>query len=323
MHSRSLDDWTHEHVFLGVGHARNERRSWLVVGLTGTMMVAEIIGGIVFGSMALLADGWHMSTHAAALAVAAFAYRYARHHTHDPRFAFGTGKLGDLAAFASAVVLGIIALLIAYESLIRLTHPVSIAYVEAISIAVVGLAVNLICALLLRDEHTHTHDHAHADDHGHDRAHGHHGHRDHNLRAAYLHVLADAVTSVMAIGGLILALWFGWPWIDAVVGLIGACVIASWSYGLIRDAGRVLLDMVPDGRIQGSIRQRLEVDGDRVADLHLWQIGPGHRAAIVTIVTDRPKAPAAYKERLSGLAGLSHVTIEVEPCLPKRQRSAA
>ena len=316
MHSRSLDPWAHEHVFLGAGHARNERRTWLVVGLTATMMVAEIVGGIVFGSMALLADGWHMSTHAAALTIAALAYQYARHHKHDARFAFGTGKLGDLAAFASAIALGMIALLIAYESLMRLARPVPIAYAQAISIAVVGLAVNLICAWLLREKHAHHHDEGVA------HAQGHH-HRDHNLRAAYLHVLADALTSVMAIGGLIVALWFGWPWIDAVVGLVGACVIASWSYGLIRDAGKVLLDVVPDGRTQGFIRERLEVDGDRVSDLHFWQIGPGHRAAIVTIVSDRPQAPAAYKERLRGIAGLSHVTVEVEPCQSSKGRHRA
>ena len=169
MHFRSLDPWTHEHVFLGAGHARNERRTWLVVGLTATMMVAEIVGGIVFGSMALLADGWHMSTHAAALTIAALAYQYAWHHKHDPRFAFGTGKLGDLAAFASAIALGMIALLIAYESLIRLARPVPIAYAQAISIAVVGLAVNLICAWLLREKHAHHHDHG--GDHAHDHRH--------------------------------------------------------------------------------------------------------------------------------------------------------
>ena len=319
MHSRSLKPWLHEHVFLGAGHARNERRTWLVVGLTAAMMVAEISGGIMFGSMALLADGWHMSTHAAALAIAALAYQYARRHTHDPRFAFGTGKLGDLAAFASAIVLGMIALMIGYESLLRLTQPVPIAYAEAIAIAAAGLAVNLVCAWLLRDEHDHAHSHTHDQDH----AHGHHHHRDHNLRAAYLHVLADAVTSILAIGGLILALSFGWPWIDAVVGLVGACVIASWSYALIRDAGRVLLDVVSDKGSERVIRERLEIDGDRVADLHFWQIGPGHRAAIVTIVTDCPQAPVAYKRRLGGIAGLSHVTIEVEPCLPEERHRAA
>lgn len=218
MHSHSLEKWTHEHVFLGLHHARNERRTWLVVGLTAAMMVAEIFGGIMFGSMALLADGWHMSTHAVALAIAALAYQYARYHTDDPRFAFGTGKLGELAAFASAAVLGMVAIQIAYQSLLRLAQPVPIAYGEAISIAVVGLVVNLFCAWLLRDDHGHNHAHDH----------DHHHHRDHNLRAAYLHVLADAVTSVMAIAGLILALAFNWVWIDAVVGIIGACVIASW-----------------------------------------------------------------------------------------------
>ena len=322
MHTRSLDPWRHEHVFLGAAHARNERRTWLVVALTAAMMVAEIVGGIVFGSMALLADGWHMSTHAAALAIAALAYQYARRHTHDPRFAFGTGKLGDLAAFASAIALGIIALMIAYESLVRLARPVPIAYAEAIAVAVVGLVVNLVCAWLLRDEHDHHHHahHHHAED-GH--AHSHHHHRDHNLRAAYLHVLADALTSVLAIGGLALALWFTWPWIDAVVGLVGACVIAAWSYGLIRDSGRVLLDVVPDWNAESVIRKRLEVDGDRISDLHLWQVGPGHRAAIVAIVTDRPQAPAAYKKRIGRVAGLSHITIEVEPCLPEGRPRAA
>jgi len=201
---------------------------------------------------------------------------------------------------------------------VRLARPVPIAYAEAIAVAVVGLVVNLVCAWLLRDEHDHHHHHA-EDDH----AHSHHHHRDHNLRAAYLHVLADALTSVLAIGGLALALWFTWPWIDAVVGLVGACVIAAWSYGLIRDSGRVLLDVVPDWNTESVIRKRLEVDGDRISDLHLWQVGPGHRAAIVAIVTDRPQAPAAYKKRIGRVAGLSHITIEVEPCLPEGRPRAA
>jgi cation diffusion facilitator family transporter len=207
-----------------------------------------------------------------------------------------------------------IAILIAYQSVIRLAHPVPIAYGEAILIAMVGLAVNLTCAWLLRDDHDH--DHHHARDH-------HHHHGDNNLRAAYVHVLADAATSVLAIGGLILALTFQWAWIDPVVGLIGACVIASWSYRLIVDAGHVLIDMVPDQHIDGTIRQCLEINGDRVSDLHLWQVGPGHRAAIVSIVTDRPQAPSAYKDRLGGLPGLSHVTMEVQPCLPEERNKAA
>jgi len=311
MHSHSLDRWTHEHVFLGAQHARNERRTWLVVGLTVAMMVVEIAGGTIFGSMALLADGWHMATHALAIGIAASAYLFARRHAHDPRFAFGTGKLGELAAFASAIVLAMIALAISYESFIRLAHPVPIAYGEAMAIAAVGLMVNLGCAWLLREDHAHHHHHHHHEDG--DHAHHHHG-ADHNLRGAYLHVLADAATSVLAIGSLALAWSFNWLWIDPVVGVVGACVIASWSYGLIRDAGAVLLDVVPDQGTASDIRRRLEIDGDRVSDLHLWQVGPGHRAAVVSIVTDRPQPPSAYKSRLSGVHGLSHVSVEVQPC---------
>jgi cation diffusion facilitator family transporter len=321
MHSHSLDTWTHEHVFLGSDHARNERRTWLVVWLTLAMMVAEIAGGSIFGSMALLADGWHMSTHAAAIGIGALAYRYARRHVHDQRFAFGTGKLGELAAFTSAVALAMIALAIGYESLTRIAHPQPIAYDEAIGIAALGLAVNLACAWLLRDDHDHHYAHAHSHDHhahgehehrAHD--HDHHHHRDNNLRAAYVHVLADAATSVLAIGGLLLARAFDWVWIDPVVGLIGAGVIASWAYGLIRDAGAVLIDVVPDRQIDRNIRRLLEIDGDRVCDLHLWQIGPGHHAAIVSVVTDRPQPPSFYKARLTSLKSLSHITIEVDPC---------
>src|SRR5471030_3391234 len=206
MHSQSLSDWSHEHVFLGAQHDRNEKRTWLVVGLTAAMMVVEIAGGSIFGSMALLADGWHMSTHAGALAIAAFAYRFARNHARDPRFAFGTGKLGDLAGFTSAIVLALIALAIGYESVVRLFQPVSIHYDEAIAIAVVGLGVNLVSAWLLGGEHHHDHGHDHGDD---DHEH-HHYHHDHNLRAAYWHVLADALTSVLAIAGLLAARFYGW-----------------------------------------------------------------------------------------------------------------
>jgi len=310
MHSHSLDRWTHEHVFLGAQHARNERRTWLVVGLTVAMMVVEIAGGSIFGSMALLADGWHMATHALAIGIAASAYLFARRYAHDPRFAFGTGKLGELAAFASAIVLAMIALLVAWESFLRLARPVPIAYGEAMAIAAVGLLVNLGSAWLLREDHAHHHHHHHeGDDHAH-----HHDGADNNLRAAYLHVLADAATSVLAIASLALAWSLDWQWIDPVVGVVGACVIASWSYGLIRDAGAVLLDVVPDQGTASDIRRRLEIDGDRVSDLHLWQIGPGHRAAVVSIVTDRPQPPSVYKSRLSAVRGLSHVSVEVQPC---------
>ena len=304
MHTHSLAHWTHNHTFLGSKHAEHERRTWLVVALTGVMMVAEIIGGTIYGSMALVADGWHMSTHAGALAIAAIAYRYARSHAHDPRFSFGTGKLGELAGFASAVILGLIALLIGYKSVVRLLNPVAISFNEATFIAVVGLGVNLLSAWLLQDRHGHHHH-----DHGHTHAH------DHNLGAAYTHVLADALTSVLAIVGLLAARFYGWVWMDALMGVVGAVVIASWTGGLIRSSGAVLLDTVPDPRLAGSVRERLEVSGDRVADLHLWRVGPGHTAVIASVVSDNPQPPDAYKARLDDLPGISHLTIEVHPCV--------
>jgi cation diffusion facilitator family transporter len=325
MHSHSIERWEHRHVFLGARHERNERRTWIVVIMTFAMMVVEIVGGSLFGSMALVADGWHMSTHAAALGIAALAYRFARTHAHDPRFSFGTGKLGELAGFASALILGIIALFIAYESVQRLFAPVAIHFDEAIPIAVVGLLVNLVSAVLLHDDghhhhhhhraqgHGHSHDaHDHHDDHEHH--HGHHHHHDTNQRAAYLHVLADAMTSVLAIAALLAGRFYGWMWVDPAVGLVGSFVIASWSLGLMRSAGATLLDMVPDADLTHDVRERLEVAGDRVSDLHLWRVGPGHAALLASIVSDDPQDPAAYKARLSGLHGLSHVTIEVLRC---------
>ena len=316
MHHDSIEQWTHDHVFLGPGHARNERRTWFVVVLTVVMMVGEIIAGSLFGSMALLADGWHMATHAAALGIAALAYLFARQHARNSRFAFGTGKFGDLAAFASAIMLVLIAVQIAYESAQRLVYPVSIAYGEAIAVAVLGLAVNLVSAWLLRDEdhhghgtdRDHHHDHAHEDEH-HD--HGHH-HRDNNLRAAYVHVLADAATSVLAIAALLAGMYMHWTWADPLIGLVGSVVISSWAVGLIRASGAVLLDVSADKNLEAVIRSRLQTKGDRITDLHLWQVGPGHRAAVISVVSDNPLPPAIYKRRLGGLRGLSHVTIEVE-----------
>ena len=325
MHSHSLDNWTHDHVFLGAAHARNERRTWFVVALTVVMMVAEIAGGSLFGSMALLADGWHMGTHAAALGIAGAAYMFARRHTGDIRFSFGTGKFGDLAAFSSALILAIVAVQIAYESVLRLISPVPIDTREAIAVACLGLAVNLVSAWLLRDDHDHHHGHAHAHDHDHDddhdhdhhdhdHGHHHHHHRDNNFRAAYLHVLADAATSLLAIGALLVAMRTGFLWADPLVGLVGAAVIASWAYTLIRDAGSVLLDVSVDRTLERTIRARLEAGDDRVTDLHVWQVGPGHCAAVISLVSDAPLQPALYKERLQGLKGLSHVTVEVERC---------
>ncbi len=315
MHAESLESWRHEHVFLGPHHARNERRSWAVVALCGTMMVAEIAGGWLWGSMALVADGLHMSTHAGALVIAALAYSYARRHARDERFAFGTGKLGDLAAFSSAIVLAMIALLIGYESVGRLFHPVAIAFDQAIPVAALGLAVNLISAWLLQETPT---DHAHDHDHHHHGPHGHHDHHrrhaDHNLRAAYVHVMADAAVSLLALIGLTTARALGWVWMDPAMGLVGMLVILNWSWGLTRAAGRVLLDMRPE-EIARAIAERLEgASSDRIADLHLWRVGPGHHAAVVSLVSDRPEAPAAYKARLADIVGLSHVTIEVQPC---------
>jgi cation diffusion facilitator family transporter len=312
MHSHSIDAYRHEHVFLGADHARNERKTWTVIGLCGAMMALEIGGGALFGSMALIADGLHMSTHAGALLIAALAYTYARRHAGDERFSFGTGKLGDLAAFASAIILAMIALLIGWESVGRLMHPVAIAFDEAIPVAVLGLCVNATSAWLLRDEDEHHgHAHHHHDDHA---AEHHHHHRDLNLRAAYIHVLADAAVSILAIIGLVAGRQFGWIWMDPIMGIVGACVIANWSWGLVRAAGAVLLDLRPDAGLATEMRARLEGNGDRVADLHLWRVGPGHSAAVVSVVADRPEPPAAYKARLTGLPGLSHVTVEVVQC---------
>jgi cation diffusion facilitator family transporter len=313
MHSHSIDQWTHDHVFLGSRHDRHERRTWFVVALTATMMVGEIVVGWLSGSMALLADGWHMATHAAALGIAALAYLFARRQAGNSHFTFGTGKFGDLAAFSSAIILSMIAVQIAYESVVRLLHPVPIAYGEAIAVAALGLVVNIVSAWLLRDDHDHHHGHGHDHDHAHSRSHHHH---DNNLRAAYVHVMADAVTSILAITALLVAMYAQWVWADPAVGIIGSLVIASWAYGLLRASGAVLLDVNADKNLEMVIRDRLETKGDRVTDLHLWQVGPGHRAAVISVVSDHPLPPATYKRRLDGLRGLSHVTIEVETCRP-------
>jgi cation diffusion facilitator family transporter len=305
----------HSHVFLGAGHERNERRTWMVIALCSAMMVAEIVGGLLFGSIALVADGLHMSTHASALLLAALAYSYARRHADDPRFSFGTGKLGDLAGFSSAIVLAMIAILIGYEAVARLFAPVPIHFAEAIPIAVLGLAVNVASALLLNGgDHHHHHDHSHAGhDHDDDDHHSHiAAHRDNNMRAAVVHVLADAVVSLLVIVGLLLARSFGWLFMDPVAGIVGALVIASWSYGLIRDTGAVLLDMSPDRAMAERVRAAIERDGDRLADLHLWRLGPGHLGAIVSVVTTKPRDAAHYRRLLGGFHDLSHVTVEVQ-----------
>jgi cation diffusion facilitator family transporter len=400
----------HSHVFLGEGHEKSERKTWAVIWLCGAMMIAEIVGGLLFGSIALVADGMHMSTHAGALLLAALAYRYARRHANDPRFAFGTGKLGDLAGFTSAIILAMIALLIGYEAISRLFAPVPIHFSEAIPIACLGLAVNIASAWLLSggDHHHHGHSHGHGHDHGahdhdeahriatddgvlvlevfedgvpprfrlhaekglalsadtasvetvrpsgarqrfafanrgdylesvdeipephafmaqvrlgsdshvvnfeeHEHAHG-AAHRDNNMRAAVIHVMADAAVSVLVIVGLLLARAFGWLWMDPLAGIVGACVIASWSYGLIRDTGAILLDRNPDERMAEKLRQVIETEGDEVADLHLWRLGPGHLGAIVSVITASSRGSAYYRSRLGGFSSLSHLTIEVQ-----------
>jgi len=312
----------HSHVFLGPGHERNERRTWTVIALCSFMMVAEIVGGFLFGSIALIADGLHMSTHASALLLAALAYRFARRHVDDDRFSFGTGKFGDLAGFTSAVVLAMIALLIGYEAMTRFIWPVPISFNEAIPIAALGLAVNVASALLLaggRDFHGNSHDHAHeggpnhhhVDDHEHYHLH-HATHRDNNLRAAVVHVLGDAAVSILVIVGLTFGRLFGWVWMDPAAGLLGAIVIASWAYTLIRDTGAILLDMTPDRGMAERMRAAIETDGDRLTDLHLWRLGPGHLGVIVSVATRRERGPDYYQALLGRFRALSHVTVEVQ-----------
>ena len=320
----------HHHIYLGQNHERNERRVWMVIALTTVMMVAEIVAGHWFGSMALTADGWHMSTHAGAMLISALAYLYARREARNPRFSFGTGKFGDLAGFASAVVLAVVALLIAVESGLRLISPVQIDFNQAILVAVIGLVVNLVSAVLLKDDHHHDHCQCHGNVHS---SHAHHGHgshahhdhgshaqhgakggRDNNLRAAYLHVLADALTSVLAIVALLLGKWNGWNFLDPLMGIVGGLVIARWSWGLIRSTATTLVDAVPlTDDLPQEIRETVETVEDRITDLHVWQVGPGHHAAIVAIHSQAPKAPAFYKQKLAAIHELSHVTVEVSP----------
>ena len=398
----------HTHVFLGKSHETSERRTWAVIWLCGAMMAVEIVGGLAFGSIALVADGLHMSTHAGALLLAALAYTYARRHAHDERYTFGTGKLGDLAGFTSAIILAMIAILIGYESVVRLFAPVPIHFAEAIPIAVLGLAVNVASAWLLSSGgHHHGHDHGlghgHDDHHEHDEEHtistpsgtlvlsvfetdhppvfrarwagpsqpspvaietmrpdgsrqsfamvdrggflqsveaipephefvAHvqagststpvafqehaqdaHGtaHRDNNMRAALVHVMADAAVSVLVIVGLVLARAFGWLWMDPLAGIVGAGVIASWAYGLVRDTGAILLDMNPDQRLTASVRSIVEAEGDRLTDIHVWRLGPGHLGAIVSIETASQRGSDYYRARLARFDTVSHLTIEV------------
>lgn len=298
---------SHSHNYHSHTAARNERRTRWVVLLSAVMMVAEITVGTLTGSMALIADGWHMATHTLALGVAALAYWLARRWAADPRFSFGTGKLGSLAGFASALALAAVAVGIAWESITRFLEPQDVDYREAMLVAAIGLLVNLVSAALLHDDGHHRHDHGH--DHP-ARDHHHHAPQDHNLRSAYLHVLADALTSVLAIAALAAGMWLGWRWLDPAVGLVGAAVIIVWAVGLIRDTAAVLLDRVPDDALCDGIRQRIEAPGDaRIADFHLWQVGPGRFAAIIALAG--PVTAAEVRRRIGPDPRLAHVTVEI------------
>jgi cation diffusion facilitator family transporter len=283
-------------AFLGSGHGRNERKTWFIVGLSAGMAVLEIAGGGLFGSLALVADGLHMTTHAAAFLIAALAYAYARTHADDPAFTFGTGKLGDLAGFASAIVLAMVALLIGYEAVDRLINPVTVDFAIAIPTAILGLAVNLASAWVLSD--------------GPDAG-GAATQRDNNMQAAFAHILADVAVSVLAILGLGAGRLLGWTWLDPVMGLVGMGVIASWSWRLIRDAGAVLLDMSPDRALEARIAAEIAEGGDRLDELRLWRLGPGHLGALLSITSAKPAEPDHYRARLRRLGPLSHITIEL------------
>lgn len=307
MHTHDLSAWQHSHDF-GTAGERGERRTRLVFLITAAMMVAEVIAGTVFGSMALLADGWHMGTHVAAFLITLFAYAYARKHRGNPNFTFGIGKVGVLGGFASAVALTVVALLVAVESLGRLVHPQQIRFNEAIAVAALGLLVNIVCAILLQD-----HEHGH-DEHEHE-GHGHPHHHDHNLKAAYVHVLADALTSVLAIAALLCGKWVGWNWLDPLMGLAGGALITRWAISLLRETGPILLDSCTDVAERAAIIQRIEAEADtQVADLHLWKVGADDYAAIISLVTHSPQTVEHYKALLRDVHGLSHVTVEVLVC---------
>jgi len=306
MHTRKIKSLQHSHEF-SLNNDKGERRTKYVLILTAVTMVAEILAGTIFGSMALLADGWHMGTHVAAFLIAIFAYRFARKHANNPDYAFGTGKVGVLGGFASAVALAVVALVMLVESLERIVNPQMIQFNAAIAVAVLGLLVNIVSALILKDDHDHTHHHGHGHDHEH--------HHDHNLRAAYMHVLADALTSLLAIIALLSGKYFGWNWLDPMMGIVGAVIITRWAYGLVQQTGPILLDGSIDKKYQSAIEQTIEGDSDnRISDIHIWKISANHYAAIISLVTHFPKPTEYYKDLLSGFHRLSHITVEVHQC---------
>ena len=309
MENSTIEPWAHSHTFGQEARQPGETRTLIVITLTAIMMAAEISAGLFFGSMALLADGLHMASHATALSINAFAYVFARRHAGNPRFSFGTGKVNALGGFTGAVLLATFALLMAWESIRRLFSPIAISFDHAIVVALLGLVVNGASFFILnvKDHHHHHHHHGHDEEEDHPR--------DHNLRSAHLHVLADALTSVLAIGALLCAKYFGLVWIDPAVGILGAILVARWSAGLLRDTSEVLLDRQGSDRTLESIRNSIEADGNaRVTDLHVWSIVPGGYAAILTVVAPNPASPEDYKDRLPRGLRLVHVTVEVAKC---------
>ena len=309
MHIHNLDQWRHKHNFF-VSDAQNEKNTLIVVSLTAVTMLIEIVAGIAFGSMALLADGWHMGTHVAAFLITLFAYRYTRKNANNPDFSFGPGKINVLGGFASAVALAVVALMMAVESAGRFFAPVEIHYGQSMLVAVVGLSVNVACAFLLNGSHGHHH-------HGHSHSHDHH-HDDHNLKAAYFHVLADAMTSVLAIFALLFGSLFGWWALDPLMGIVGALVITRWAWSLLKESSAILLDAGVKSEVRDEIREIIEADADnRITDLHVWKIGPKHLAVLLTIVTHHPRSAIAYKQLLADFNEIKHLSIEVIKCEDK------
>ncbi len=304
MHNEPLN-YPHDHNFLSSHQHRNERRTWIVIVLTLATMTVEIASGMIFGSMALLADGWHMASHASALGITALAYYLARKHRRNANFSFGTGKIGELAGFSSALLLAVVALSMIYASIRRLLAPVAIHFDEAILVAVVGLVVNVASALVLKEDHGHGHT---------SEGHEHHHHHDHNLRAAYIHVLADALTSILAIAALLFGKLWGWSFLDPLMGIVGAAVISRWSYGLIRETGKILLDYSGPSNVEKEIRRVVTtMEGAALLDLHVWQVGPGAYSAIVALSAWNGTNPVQLRQRLGKIHHLSHLTIEINP----------
>ena len=317
MHSPDVRPWKHEHRF-GVDNPFGKRRTYIVTILTAIMMTAEITAGHFFNSMALFADGWHMGTHVVALGITAFAYYYSERHRNDIRFSFGTGKVGFLGGYTSAVLLTLVAAFMLYECASRLVHPVNIYFNEALIVASIGLVFNFFSAWLLGG-HSHGHDHGHHHDHVHEHNHDHphadSGKHDLNLRAAYIHVLADGFTSLLAIIALSLGKFFGWNWLDPVIGIVGSLIVAQWAFGLIRTTSKILLDREMDAGVVAEIFEAIEHDGDaKVADLHLVRVSDTDYAAVLTVVAENPRDPDYYKNQIQIHEELVHLTVEVHAC---------